>query len=69
MDNQDVRVYLDLEYAYPGMQAGQGRPTNAQVVQIAAIIFDNLRMDGQVHNALHDVRSMAAAVHELEKQD
>ncbi len=25
-----------------------------------------LRMDGHVHNALHDVRSMAAAIHKLE---
>lgn len=29
----------------------------------------NISMSGHVHNALHDVRSMAAAVHEFEKQE
>ncbi len=40
----NIRVYLDLEYMYPGMAREKGRPTSAdqrQIVQIAAIIFDN----------------------------
>lgn len=39
------RVYLDTEYCYPGMKRGQPRPTSAdrrQIVQIAAVIFDNV---------------------------
>lgn len=42
--DRDIRVYLDLEYIYPGMTRKKGRPTSAdqrQIVQIAAIIFDN----------------------------
>lgn len=42
--SRDIRVYLDMEYIYPGMTRDKGRPTSAdqrQVVQIAAIIFDN----------------------------
>lgn len=41
---RDIRVYLDLEYIYPSMTRESGRPTGAdrrQIVQIAAIIFDN----------------------------
>ena len=38
------RVYLDLEYCYPGMTKQSGRPTEddlRQVVQIAAICYDH----------------------------
>jgi inhibitor of KinA sporulation pathway (predicted exonuclease) len=41
----DQRIYIDLEYMYPGMTRERGRPTDKdlrQVVQIAAILFDNL---------------------------
>lgn len=37
------RVYVDLEYAYPGMTRGKGRPTardTRQIVQISAIVFN-----------------------------
>src|SRR6056297_1331659 len=40
----DKRIYLDLEYIYPGMTADSGRPTardRRQVVQIGATLFDN----------------------------
>lgn len=39
------RVYIDLEYCYPGMTASKGRPSAAdlrQVVQIGAIKYDHL---------------------------
>ncbi len=39
-----MRIYLDTEYCYPGMMRGTPRPTASdkrQIVQIAAIIFDN----------------------------
>lgn len=42
--SSDVRIYLDLEYCYPGMTAESGRPSPEQlrqVVQIAAIRYDN----------------------------
>ena len=41
---KDLRIYLDLEYMYPNMTKESGRPTaknKRQVVQIAAILFDN----------------------------
>lgn len=41
--SKDKRVYVDLEYIYPGMTADSGRPTAQdlrQVVQIGAILFD-----------------------------
>ncbi len=44
MQTEDLRIYLDLEYIYPGMNAGSGRPTQKdlrQIVQIGAILFDN----------------------------
>lgn len=37
------RIYVDTEYAYPGMRSGTPRPTSAdqrQIVQIAAIRWD-----------------------------
>lgn len=40
----ETRVYIDLEYCYPGMTETSGRPTDSdkrQVVQIAAIVFDD----------------------------
>ncbi len=40
----NVRVFLDLEYCYPGMTKEKGRPSDKelrQVVQIAAILCDN----------------------------
>jgi len=43
---RDLRIYLDLEYVYPEMTKESGRPTaknKRQVVQIAAILFDNGR--------------------------
>lgn len=39
------RIYVDLEYCYPGMTRKSGRPTDKdvrQVVQIAAIKFDTV---------------------------
>ena len=39
-----TRIYVDLEYCYPGMTKETGRPSEAdkrQVVQIAAIRFNN----------------------------
>ena len=39
-----TRIYLDLEYCYPGMTKQTGRPSKndkRQVVQIAAICYDN----------------------------
>lgn len=38
-----IRIYLDTEYCYPGMERGTPRPTAAdqrQIVQIAAIAYD-----------------------------
>ncbi len=38
------RIYLDLEYVYPGMTKESGRPSDKhlrQIVQIAAILFDH----------------------------
>ncbi|MBI5456581.1 hypothetical protein HY969_02475 [Candidatus Kaiserbacteria bacterium] len=40
-----VCIFLDLEYCYPGMGEGAGRPTAAdqrQIVQIAAIKYDTI---------------------------
>lgn len=40
----DYRIYVDLEYCYPGMTVEKGRPSEEekrQVVQISAILFDN----------------------------
>ena len=40
------RVYLDLEYLYPGMTREKGRPNDKekrQIVQIAAILFDSAK--------------------------
>jgi inhibitor of KinA sporulation pathway (predicted exonuclease) len=39
----DVRIFVDLEYCYPGMKKSDPRPTSKdkrQVVQIAAIAYD-----------------------------
>ena len=39
-----IRIYVDLEYCYPGMTKASGRPCETdkrQVVQIAAIRFDD----------------------------
>jgi inhibitor of KinA sporulation pathway (predicted exonuclease) len=41
--DKSKRIYVDLEYIYPGMTASSGRPTEndlRQVVQIGAILFD-----------------------------
>lgn len=41
--SQDYRIYVDLEYLYPGMTREKGRPSEKeqrQVVQIGAILFD-----------------------------
>lgn len=41
--DKNFRVYLDLEYMYPGMTKESGRPTEKQkrlIVQIGAILFD-----------------------------
>lgn len=40
----NTRVYVDLEYCYPGMSAASGRPSDAdlrQIIQIAAIKYDH----------------------------
>jgi inhibitor of KinA sporulation pathway (predicted exonuclease) len=45
MANDDIRIYVDLEYCYPGMTKEKGRPSSTelrQVVQIAAIKYDHL---------------------------
>ncbi len=44
MLENDYRIYVDLEYCYPGMTPEKGRPNEKeqrQVVQISAILFDN----------------------------
>lgn len=40
----NIRVYLDLEYCYPGMSENSGRPSSEdlrQIVQIGAIKYDH----------------------------
>lgn len=44
MKKNDHRIYVDLEYCYPGMTQEKGRPSEdeqRQIVQISAILFDN----------------------------
>lgn len=44
MVSTSKRVYIDLEYLYPGMTPDKGRPSEKeqrQIVQMGAIIFDN----------------------------
>lgn len=44
MKSSSKRIYVDLEYLYPGMTAEKGRPSDKeqrQIVQIGAILFDN----------------------------
>ncbi|MEK7665967.1 MAG: 3'-5' exonuclease [Patescibacteria group bacterium] len=43
MESSSKRIYLDLEYLYPGMTPEKGRPSEKekrQIVQIGAILFD-----------------------------
>jgi inhibitor of KinA sporulation pathway (predicted exonuclease) len=55
--DSDLRIYIDLEYCYPGMTRLSGRPTSRdqrQVVQIAALQYD--------HHAGREVASLDVLV-------
>lgn len=44
INESKIRVYLDLEYVFPGMSSTSGRPSSdvfREIVQIAAIKFDH----------------------------